>query len=103
MNFGIAVKSIRKKLDISQAELAGKCGLSQTSLSQIETGSKRPSPKTIQNICNVLEIPESIVYIVAMQEKDISSCKKELYNVIYPSLKSLALQVVSNEMENPTV
>ena len=68
MNIGLAIKSIRKKLSITQYELAEKCDLSQTSLSQIETGVKRPSQRTITKVCMVLDIPESIIYIVAMQE-----------------------------------
>src|ERR1700744_5184921 len=97
MNIGSAIKSIRKKLDITQYELAEKCALSQTSLSQIETGLKRPSQKTLTKVCTVLDIPESIIYIVAMQEADVPPSKKGVYELVYPSIKSLALQMVSPE------
>ncbi len=97
MNIGFAIKSIRKKLAITQYELAEKCDLSQTSLSQIETGVKRPSQRTITKVCSVLDIPESIIYIVAMQESDVPASKKGVYDLVYPSIKSLALQMVSSE------
>ncbi|MCF8451235.1 MAG: helix-turn-helix domain-containing protein [Taibaiella sp.] len=97
MNIGSAIKSIRKKLSITQYELAEKCDLSQTSLSQIETGIKRPSQRTISKVCTVLDIPESIIYIVAMQESDVPPSKKGVYELVYPSIKSLALQMVSSE------
>ena len=97
MNIGSAIKSIRKKLSITQYELAEKCDLSQTSLSQIETGIKRPSQRTISKVCTVLDIPESIIYIVAMQETDVPPSKKGVYELVYPSIKSLALQMVSSE------
>ncbi len=97
MNIGSAIKSIRRKLSITQYELAEKCTLSQTSLSQIETGVKRPSQRTINKICMVLDIPESILYIVAMQETDVPPSKKGVYELVYPSIKSLALQMVSSE------
>src|SRR6201996_4892119 len=100
MNIGLAIKSIRKKLSITQYELAEKCNLSQTSLSQIETGVKRPSQRTINKICMVLDIPESILYIVAMQETDVPPSKKGVYELVYPSIKSLALQMVSSEHMN---
>jgi len=77
--------------------LAEKCDLSQTSLSQIETGVKRPSQRTIAKVCTVLDIPESIIYIVAMQEADVPASKKSVYDLVYPSIKSLALQMVSSE------
>ncbi len=97
MNIGSAIKSIRKKLAITQYELAEKCDLSQTSLSQIETGIKRPSQRTISKVCTVLDIPESIIYIVAMQESDVPASKRGVYELVYPSIKSLALQMVSSE------
>jgi transcriptional regulator with XRE-family HTH domain len=97
MNIGLAIKSIRKKLSITQYELAEKCDLSQTSLSQIETGVKRPSQRTISRVCTVLDIPESIIYIVAMQEVDVPASKKSVYDLVYPSIKSLALQMVNAE------
>ena len=97
MNIGLAIKSIRKKLSITQYELAEKCEISQTSLSQIETGVKRPSQRTITKVCDVLDIPESIIYIVAMQEADVPPSKKGVYELVYPSIKSLALQMVSAE------
>ena len=97
MNIGSAIKSIRKKLAITQYELAEKCDLSQTSLSQIETGIKRPSQRTITKVCSVLDSPESIIYIVAMQETDVPASKRGVYELVYPSIKSLALQMVSSE------
>lgn len=100
MNIGSAIKSIRKKLSITQYELAEKCDLSQTSLSQIETGIKRPSQRTISKVCSVLDIPESIIYIVAMQESDVPASKRGVYELVYPSIKSLALQMVSSEHLN---
>ena len=97
MNIGLAIKSIRKKLSITQYDLADRCDISQTSLSQIETGVKRPSQRTIAKVCTVLDIPESIIYIVAMQEADVPASKKSVYDLVYPSIKSLALQMVSAE------
>ena len=97
MNIGLAIKSIRKKLSITQYVLADRCELSQTSLSQIETGVKRPSQRTISRVCMVLDIPESIIYIVAMQEADVPPSKKGVYELVYPAIKSLALQMVSAE------
>lgn len=97
MNLGVAIKSVRKQLGITQQELAEKSGISQTSLSQIENAVKRPSNKTIQSICGVLEIPEAVVYILAMQDTDVPMNKKNVYDMLFPSIKNLALQIVGNE------
>jgi transcriptional regulator with XRE-family HTH domain len=100
MNIGLAIKTIRKKANITQHELAHKCELSQTSMSQIETGVKRPSQRTLKKICTVLDIPESIIYIVALQDTDVPANKKNIYQLVYPSIKNLALQIVNDEHLN---
>lgn len=97
MNVGYAIKSIRRQLCITQYELAQRCDISQTSLSQIENGVKRPSSKTIRKVCEVLEIPESVIYIIGMQDTDVPASRKEVYDIIFPSIRNLALQIVSNE------
>jgi transcriptional regulator with XRE-family HTH domain len=97
MNIGFAIRSIRKQLDITQYELADKCSISQTSLSQIENGVKRPSARTIKKVCTVLDLPESIIYILGMQDTDVPDSKKSVYDMLFPSIKNLALQIVGAE------
>lgn len=97
MNIGLAIRSIRRQLDITQYELADKCNISQTSLSQIENGVKRPSNRTIKKVCEVLDVPESIIYILGMQDTDVPNSRKDVYEMLFPSIKNLALQIVSDE------
>lgn len=97
MNLGIAIRSVRRQLGITQQELSEKSGISQTSLSQIENAVKRPSNKTIQKICGVLEIPEAVLYILAMQDTDVPSDKKRVYDMLFPSIKNLALQIIGQD------
>jgi transcriptional regulator with XRE-family HTH domain len=51
MNIGQAIKEVRKNKNLSQGELAALIPLSQTSLSQIESGIKTPSTGTVKKIC----------------------------------------------------
>jgi transcriptional regulator with XRE-family HTH domain len=95
MNLGKAIMSVRKQLGIKQYELAEMCTISQTSLSQIETGLKRPSPRTLKKICAAFEVPDSVLYILGMQDTDIPESKKEIYALLFPSIKSLTLQMVT--------
>ncbi len=97
MNLGIAIRSVRRQLGITQQELSEKSGISQTSLSQIENAVKRPSNKSIKSICNVLEVPEAVIYILAMQDSDVPPGKKNVYDMLFPSIKNLALQIVGSE------
>lgn len=97
MNLGVAIRSVRRQLGITQQELAEKSRISQTSLSQIENSVKRPSNKTINSICSVLDVPEAVLYILAMQDSDVPTNKKNVYDMLFPSIKSLALQIVGDE------
>ena len=51
MNIGRAIKEIRKRKGLSQLDLSEATDISQTSLSQIESGNKRPNPSSLKKIC----------------------------------------------------
>jgi len=94
MNIGQAIKAIRKQKKLTQVELADASGITQTALSQLESGRKRPGPGTLQKLCGALEIPELLIYLLAMEEVDIPAGKKDMYKLLYPSIRGLALQLV---------
>jgi DNA-binding XRE family transcriptional regulator len=96
MNTGIAIKTIRKKLSLTQNQLAAKCDLTKTSLSLIENGLQKPSSRTISKICKSLDIPEMIVYIAAMEAQDVPEPKRHAYQILYPTMIDLALRMVHN-------
>jgi transcriptional regulator with XRE-family HTH domain len=93
MHIGSAIRCIRKKVSLSQYELSQRCDITQTALSQIEVGVKMPSQRTLEKICNALEIPEFMIYILALEQEDISDSKREAYNVVYPIIQNLLLQM----------
>jgi transcriptional regulator with XRE-family HTH domain len=66
-------------------------------LSQIENEIKWPTQKTIDKICQALEIPEILLYIVALQEEEVPASKRQKYHIIFPSIINLTLQLVSTE------
>jgi len=47
--FGTAVRSRRKRLGISQEELAGRSGLSERAIGNLERGTGRPYPRARRN------------------------------------------------------
>lgn len=97
MNIGNAIKAARKQAGLTQVELADAIGLTQTSLSQIETGAISPSPRTQKKICEVLKISEPLLYLLSIDDKDVPEEKKALYNALYPSLHKLALDLVTRD------
>ncbi len=54
--FGQILKKLRTERDISQEDFAADAGLHRTYISQLERGLKSPSLRTIEKICDVLNI-----------------------------------------------
>lgn len=94
MNIGIAIKSVRNHLGISQEDLSMKTGISQTSISQIENGIKSPSKTTVSKICKTLQIPEAVLYIIGIENADIPASRKEIFDELFPQIKDLAVQII---------
>ena len=90
---GYAVKEIRLCLQLTQVELAARCGCTQTSLSQLENGKKSASQRTIDKICRSLEIPETLLYLVGMEVEDLAPDKRYVFSLVHPSIKELSLQI----------
>lgn len=94
MNEGNAFRLIRKRMGLSQSELAAMISISQTSVSLIEKGIKRPSVRTIVKFCKAMDVPESIVYILGIEEMDIAENKRAAYGIIFPAIVDVALKIV---------
>lgn len=94
MNIGNAIKQVRQHFEVSQVELSEKTGLSQTSISQIESGAKNPSKSSIKKICDAFEIPEAILYVMGMEDADVPVSRKHAYKELYPAMKDFAIQMI---------
>lgn len=100
MEIGRTIKELRKKKNLSQMEFRKLCGLSQTSLSQIENGITRPSRRNLIKICDALGIPEHLLYLMSIEESDVTDSKKEAFKVLFPTVKDLLLKLFYDD-SNP--
>ena len=71
MNLGAAINTLRRVQLIKQGELAEQIKMSQSYLSQIESGNKIPSHKTVEKICKVLKVPVFALYFFATEDEDV--------------------------------
>ena len=88
MNFGQAVRILRRKNSITQAQLAERCGLSQNAVCAIETGKSYPPKATIDKLCNAFGIPQSFMLMASIEEKDIPEEKRVLYRTLLEPLRN---------------
>lgn len=75
MNIGAMIRSIRKRKNITIAEICKETGLSQGFMSQVETNKTSPSINTLEHIAQTLQVPLS--YLLLQQEERMQVIRKE--------------------------
>ncbi|MGI6573355.1 MAG: helix-turn-helix domain-containing protein [Fermentimonas sp.] len=95
MDLGSIIKSIRKQKGLTQIEFASFCGITQTYLSQIESNRKEPNLSTLKRISNSLNIPLPILFFLSMTAEDVQPNKREAFEIVSPSVKSLVNEFFS--------
>jgi transcriptional regulator with XRE-family HTH domain len=90
MKIETAKKQVQQHFKWSQVELSNMTGIMQTSISQIERGEKEPSKKTIERICEALDIPDMVLYVLGMEDSDVPLSPREVYNELYPMMNDFA-------------
>jgi len=91
MNIGTAVRQLRKKEKLSQLELAERSGLTQTALSQIESGSRRPNAESLKKITDYFKVPEIVIYLLATEVQDVPESKREMFELVFPNVRDMLL------------
>lgn len=95
MKIGVAIKRLRKsKTYLNQSEFAKAIGITQTYLSQIETGNKIPSLQLLKKIGRVIEIPLPIMLWFSITMNDIPDSKKEHFKFIKPSIDAMIDSII---------
>lgn len=89
MNIGSALLKARKDNGLRQNVVAERTGLSQTYLSQIETGSKIPSIEVIEKLSKEYNMPFGIMMWNTLTEKDVRKSKLDIYRKLKPTVDNL--------------
>lgn len=89
MTIGETISKVRKEKGLKQKDLAINCEISQTYLSQIESGTKTPSLEVLEKISEGLSIPFPILSFLSLDESLISEEKKTAYNAMKPIINGI--------------
>ncbi len=92
MDLGLAIKSIRKQKGLKQNQFAELCDITPSYLSQIENNNKEPNLSILKIISDKLGTPLPILFFLSLDNDDINPEKKEAFQMIAPSIKSLVNQ-----------
>jgi transcriptional regulator with XRE-family HTH domain len=83
MNIGNAIKQLRQQAGYTQCQMADMVLITQTYLSQVEAGKKTASAGTLQNIADGLNISVAVIYVMAIEAKDIQHNDPNDKNVLF--------------------
>lgn len=88
MDIGKAIKSLRQKQSMTQAELAERIGMSINAISKWELGKSFPPKDSIKHICEAFGIPTSFLMLSTIEENDLPEDKRVLYRAVLEPLKN---------------
>lgn len=87
MDIGMAIRTLRTNLNLTQTELAERVGVSVNTVSTWETGKVFPPKDRIKHICKALGIPTSYLMVSSIEETDVPEDKRVLYRVLLEPFK----------------
>ena len=100
MKLGNSIKTFRKNRSLTQSQLAEMCEISTTYLSLIESEKKEPTLPLIKVIAERLNIPLPILIFSAITNEDIPENKKELFEILKPSVDSILNNLVNDNADS---
>ncbi|MBB3109611.1 transcriptional regulator with XRE-family HTH domain [Paenibacillus phyllosphaerae] len=75
MDIGSTIRAIRKRKNITIAQICEATGLSQGFMSQVETNKTSPSIATLENIAQALKVP--LAYLLLKKEERMNIVRKD--------------------------
>lgn len=88
MKIGPTIRDYRKTIGILQMDLAGKCKITQTYLSQIENGKKVPTLEVLECLSQELGIPLPLLFFNSLEESEIPENKRDFYLQAKPFIEN---------------
>lgn len=75
MDIGSTIRAVRKRKNITIAQICEETGLSQGFMSQVETNKTSPSIATLESIANALKVP--LAYLLLKKEERMQIVRKD--------------------------
>lgn len=89
MDYGKAVRKVRKDMRETQASFARKVGITATHLSLVESNDNTPSVKLLNAISRVSGVPVPMIIWAGLSEDDIDPRKVDFFRAIKPHVDGL--------------
>jgi transcriptional regulator with XRE-family HTH domain len=93
MDIGLTIRTIRKRKNITIAQICEETGLSQGFLSQVETNKTSPSIATLESIAKALRVP--LAYVLLQKEERMNIVRKEERRITQSGVENLKVEHLS--------
>ncbi|WP_127529912.1 helix-turn-helix domain-containing protein [Paenibacillus kobensis] len=94
MNIGSTIRTIRKRKNITIAQICEETGLSQGFMSQVETNKTSPSIATLESIAKSLKVP--LAYLLLQQEERMNIVRKDERKITTSGTEKLKVEHLSS-------
>ncbi|MCM3292232.1 XRE family transcriptional regulator [Paenibacillus sp. MER 180] len=94
MDIGSTIRAIRKRKNITIAQICEETGLSQGFMSQVETNKTSPSISTLENIAKALKVP--LAYLLLKKEDRMNIVRKDERSITTSGSDKLTVQHLSS-------
>ncbi|MNI02200.1 HTH-type transcriptional regulator PuuR [compost metagenome] len=94
MDIGSNIRAIRKRKNITIAQICEETGLSQGFMSQVETNKTSPSISTLESIANTLKVP--LAYLLLKKEERMNIVRKEERMITTSGIEHLKVEHLSS-------
>ena len=94
MNLGNAIKTVRKNKGLKQKQFCELIGITQSYLSGIENGNKKPSIDVLEKIAETVNIPIPVLFWFTVSEDDVNERKLEMFKLLKPSVDKLITELL---------
>ena len=88
MDLGEAIKMLRIEQGLTQRQMAERCGISVSTVSDWETGKTWPPRGASERVCEALGIPTSYLILASIEEEDLPEEKRVLYRALLEPLRN---------------
>jgi transcriptional regulator with XRE-family HTH domain len=96
MNVGKAIREIRNKSKMNQREFAAIIGVSQTALSQIESGVSQPTDKTLESVAKHFHTSLDVIKLAGLEvDNDIPKDRQDLFNELFPDFAEKVASMIT--------
>lgn len=94
MDIGSTIRAIRKRKNITIAQICEETGLSQGFMSQVETNKTSPSISTLENIAQALKVP--LAYLLLKKEDRMNIVRKNERRITTSGSENLRVEHLSS-------